>query len=56
METEKVTCPICEGEGRTGGHECPTCEGKGYIERIPGERRDDPFWQNMKELPKEPNF
>jgi DnaJ-class molecular chaperone len=47
METERKTCSICEGNGRTGGHECPICDGQGYIDTIVQEKKVDAFWDKL---------
>ncbi|MEZ2660525.1 hypothetical protein [Aneurinibacillus aneurinilyticus] len=56
MNIKRQTCIICEGKGRTGGHECPSCDGKGYIEVIAdSEKQMDLFWDKLK-LSDEPDF
>ncbi|GED14847.1 hypothetical protein [Aneurinibacillus migulanus] len=55
MDTKEQTCSLCEGKGRTGGHECPSCGGKGYIDVIDCEKQIDPIWDKLK-LSDEPEF
>ncbi|MED0673851.1 hypothetical protein P4S95_27280 [Aneurinibacillus aneurinilyticus] len=55
MNIKRQTCSICEGKGRTGGHECPACGGKGYIDVIDCKKRIDPMWDKLK-LSDEPDF